>query len=114
MFDFDAEISTPTWQEAEWDEITKNHAEQEHDASRDAAIKNQGKREALANFHEERHRHRKERVAVDSTRYAILAIGLTVLGYAVRSIPWIGITLGIIALIFGLYAAYGAGMYSEM
>ena len=114
MFDFDAEISTPTWQDAEWDDITKNHAEREHDASRDAAIKNQGKREAFANFYEGRHSHRKERIAVDCSRYACLALGLTVLGYAVRSITWLGITLGIVALIFGLIAAYGAGKYSEM
>jgi hypothetical protein len=117
MFDFEKEEmqeAAPVYQYAEWDEITKNHAEREHDATRDAAIKNQGKREAFENFYEGRHSHRKERIAVDSGRYALLAIGLTVLGYAVRSISWLGITLGLIALGFGLVAAYGAGKYSEM
>lgn len=114
MFDFDAEMNTPAWQETEWDEITNNHAEREHDASRDAAIKNQGKREAFEDFYHKRYNHRKDRVAVDSARYAVLAIGLTAVGYIVRSIPWLAITLGVIALCFGLIAAYGVGKYREM
>lgn len=117
MFDFDKEEmmdETVTMTEFEWDKITSSHAEQEHDATRDAAIKNQGKREAFKNFYEGRHSHRKERIAVDSGRYALLAIGLTILGYTVRDVSWLGITLGIIALGFGLVSAYGAGKHSEM
>lgn len=117
MFDFDKEEmmeETVTMTEFEWDEITGDHAEQEHDAGRDAEIFNQGKQEASNNFYEKRRRHRKEKIAIDSARFAFLAIGLSVIGYAVRSIPGLAITLAIVALVFGLISAYGAGMYKAM
>lgn len=117
MFDIEKEEmqeATPEWETADWEKITAAHAEQEHDASRDAALKNEGKREAFEDFYYKRYIHRKDRVAVDSARYALLAIGLTAVGYIVRSIPWLSITLGVTALIFGLIAAYGAGKYREM
>lgn len=114
MFDFDAEMNTPTWQEAEWDEITNNHAEREHDASRDAAIKNQGKREAFQDFYHKRYNHRKERTAIASARYALLAIGLTAVAWLVRDLTGLAITLGVIGLCLGLTAAYGVGKYREM
>ena len=114
MFDFDAEMNTPTWQDAEWDEITKIHAEQERDTSRDASIKAQGKREAFETFYEDRHRHRKGKTAVSAAKYAVVALVLAALGGIVRSIPWVGITFGVFAVIFALISAYGAGKYSEM
>jgi hypothetical protein len=113
MFDFEKEESTPM-SEFEWDGITKAHAEQEHDASRDAAMKNQGKREAFQDFYRDRRRHRKDRVAVAATRYGLLCVGLTAVGWLVRSIPWLAITLGCIALVFGMISAVGIGKYSEM
>lgn len=117
MFDIEKEEmqeATPAWQDAEWDEITKNHANREHDAGRDAEIYEQGKREAFDGFYEERHAHRKENTAVSTARYGCAALGLAIVGYAVRCIPWLGITLGVIAMVAGLTAAYGAGKHSEM
>ena len=114
MFDFDAEMNTPAYEDANWEQITAAHAEQEHDASHDAAIKAEGKREAFQDFYKNRRRHRKDTVAVAAARYGLLCVALTVLGWLVRSIPWLAITLGLIALVFGLLSAIGIGKYSEM
>ena len=117
MFDIEKEEmqeAAPAWEDADWERITAAHAVQEHDATHDAAMKNQGKREAFQDFYHKRHIHRKDRVAVESARYALLAIGLAAVGYIVRSLPWLAIGLGSIAAIFALIAAYGAGKYREM
>ena len=78
MFDIEKEESviTAEWQDAEWDEITEAHAEQDHNAGRDAAIKAQGKREAFETFYEDRHRHRKDNTAVSAAKYAVVALVL--------------------------------------
>lgn len=117
MFDIEKEEMvkiTPDWKEADWERITHDHAAQEHDATRDADIKNQGKREAFQDFYYKRHIHRKDRVAVASARYAIIAIGLGAVAYIVRSLPWLAVTFGVIASVLALIAAYGAGKYREM
>lgn len=124
MFDFDkeeqetAESFAPCWEEAEWEKITGDHAALENHIPRDyvdpAAIKNEGKREAFSNFYEKRHQHRKDNIAVGSVRYALLSIGLTAIGYVVRSTTWLAVVLGVVALAFGLISAYGAGKHSEM
>lgn len=128
MFDFENPIDTAcedtaenpsvTFEEAEWEKITGDHAALENHIPRDhvdpTAIKNEGKKEAFNDFYEKRHQHRKENIAVGSVRYAMLAIGLTVIGYLVRSTTWLAVTLGAVALVFGLISAYGAGKHSEM
>ena len=124
MFDFEkeeqapAEEVSPDWENAEWEEITSEHADQEDYVPRDhvdpTAIKIEGKREAFSDFYAKRHQHRKDNIAVGSVRYAMLAIGLTAIGYAVRSTTWLAVTLGVVALVFGLISAYGAGKHSEM
>ena len=124
MFDFEkeeqvtAEEVSPNWENAEWEKITGDHAAQENHIPRDyvdpAAIKNEGKREAFSNFYEKRHQHRKDNIAVGSVRYALLSIGLTAIGYMVRSTTWLAVVLGVVALAFGLISAYGAGKHSEM
>ena len=124
MFDYEKEEQatteevSPDWENAEWEEITSEHADQEDYVPLEhvdpTAIKNEGKREAFSDFYAKRHQHRKDNIAVGSVRYAMLAIGLTVIGYLVRSTTWLAITLGVIALVFGLTAAFGAGKYKEM
>jgi hypothetical protein len=117
MFDIEKEEmqeAAPAYEGADWERITATHAQQEHDATHDAAMKNQGKREAFQDFYHKRRIHRKDRVAVESVRYGLLAVGLATVGYIVRSLPWLAIGLGIIALVLALIAAYGAGKYREM
>jgi hypothetical protein len=60
------------------------------------------------------HTKRKQRTGIAAARYAMLAIGLTALGWAIRDMEKLAITLGVIALVFGLIAAFGAGKYKEM
>ena len=124
MFDYEKEEQatteevSPDWENAEWEEITSEHADQEDYVPLKhvdpAVIKNEGKKEAFNDFYEKRHQHRKENIAVGSVRYAMLAIGLTAIGYVVRSTTWLAVTLGAVALVFGLISAYGAGKYSEL
>ena len=124
MFDFEKEEQAtaaevfPDWENAEWEEITSEHADREDYVPLEhvdpTAIKNEGKKEAFNDFYEKRHQHRKENIAVGSVRYAMLAIGLTAIGYVVRSTTWLAVTLGVVALVFGLFSAYGAGKHSEM
>ena len=117
MFDIEKEETqeaTPDCETADWERITAIHAEQEHDATRDAAMKNQGKREAFEDFYHKRHMHRKDRVAVDSVHYVMMAVGLASVGYIVRSIPWLAVGLAGSALVLALISAYGIGKYREM
>lgn len=117
MFDIEKEEMvkiTPDWKEADWERITHEHAAQEHDATRDANIKNQGKREAFCDFYEKRYRHRKDHIAVNATRYGLVTAAAGALSYLVRIIPWLAITMAAVALVFGLLCAFGIGKYSEM
>lgn len=103
MFDVEKEEleATPDWQKANWEQITAEHAENGLGVSSERIYRK---------IHGKHH----ERTAIASLRYAMLAIGLTAVGWLVRSIPWLAITLGIIALVFGLISAYGAGKCSEL
>lgn len=104
MFDFDKEEmmdETVTMGEFEWEEITKKHAEQGNGISADR-------------IYSKVHKKHKERIGVAAARYALLAIGLTAIGWAVRDVSWLAITLGGIALVLGLISAYGIGKYREM
>lgn len=104
MFDIEKEETqqeTPNWETADWEQITADHADDAKEVSPDR-------------IYRKAHAKRKERTAIASARYAALAIGLTVLGWAVRDITGLAITLGVIALAFGLTAAFGAGKYREM
>lgn len=89
------------WDEANWEKITGDHARNAKEISPDR-------------IYRKVHAKRKERTAIASARYAALAIGLTVLGWVVRDITGLAITLGVIALFFGLIAAFGAGKCREM
>jgi hypothetical protein len=104
MFDFDKEEmmdETIAMDEFEWEEITKKHAEEGNGISADR-------------IYSKVHKKHKERIGVAAARYALLAIGLTAIGWAVRDVSWLAITLGVIALVLGLIAAYGIGKYREM
>lgn len=115
MFDIEKEEMeevTPNWANAEWEKITENHASTEEASGRaDARLNSEATADRIYRKVSARHR---DRVCVTAIRFAMLAIGLTAVGWLVRSIPWLAITLGVIALIFGLTAAYGAGKYSEL
>ena len=115
MFDFEKEEmeeATPNWANAEWEKITDNHASTEEASGRaDARLNSEATADRIYRKVSARHR---DRVCVTAIRFAMLAIGLTAVGWLVRSIPWLAITLGVIALLFGLTAAYGAGKYSEL
>ena len=115
MFDIEKEEmeeTAPNWHDAEWDKITDNHASTEEASGRaDARLSSEATADRIYRKISARHR---DRVCVTAIRFAMLALGLTAVAWLVRSIPWLAITLGIIALIFGLTAAYGAGKYSEL
>ena len=109
MFDFEkeemqetaAEQATPAWETADWEQITHDHAEQGNGMNSDR-------------IYSKIHTKRKQRTGIAAARYAMLAIGLAALGWAVRDMEKLAITLGVIALVFGLTAAFGAGKHSEM
>ena len=107
------------WEDANWEQITENHAEAEQVSGRAdirAAADNPVamKRELFADFYEKLRERKKDRVAVASAKYAMLAIGLTAVTYLVRDMQWLAITLGAIALVFGLISAYGIGKCQQM
>lgn len=95
-----AENVTPAWETADWEQITHDHAQK---AAKKTNAKKTVKRKKI-----------KRRICVATERWAFLAIGLTALGWAVRDMEKLAITLGVIALVFGLTAAFGAGKYREM
>lgn len=104
MFDIEKEEmqeATPDWETADWEQITHDHAEQGNGMDSDR-------------IYRKIHTKRKQRTGIAAARYAMLAIGLTALGWAVRDMEKLAITLGVIALVFGLTAAFGAGKYREM
>ena len=108
MFDYEkeemqeatAEQETPEWETADWEQITHDHAQKAAKKSNAKKIK---KRKKI-----------KRRICVATERWAFLAIGLTALGWAVRDMEKLAFALVAIALIFGLFAAFGAGKYKEM
>lgn len=107
MFDIEkeeqatAEEVSPDWENAEWEEITFEHADRENHIP----CRARGSR---------RYQDQKVSTIKDSVRRAMLAIGLTAISWAVRDMEKLAITLGVIALVFGLTAAFGAGKYKEM
>ena len=98
--DPEAMEATLDWETADWEQITHNHAEK---AAKKSNAKKINKRKKI-----------KRRICVATERWAFLAIGLSALGLAVRDMEKLAITLGVIALVFGLTAAFGAGKYREM
>ena len=118
MFDYEKEEqATPkAYENADWEQITDTHASAEEASGRAGARHNveNGRREIFDNFYKKSEQRRRERTAITAVRYAMLAIGLTAVAWLVREITGLSITLGGIALIFGLTAAYGAGKYREM
>ena len=100
--------------EWEWDQVTEDHAACGNNNGRDAAIKEEGKREAFASFYEDRHQKRKDNTAVSAAKYAVGACVLAALCGIVRTIPWLAVAFGLVAFALSLIAAYGAGKYSEM
>lgn len=89
------------WDEADWEKITGDHAHNAREISPDR-------------IYRKIHAKRKERTAIASARYAALAIGLTAIGWVVRDITGLSTILCVIALFFGLIAAFGAGKCREM
>jgi hypothetical protein len=104
MFDIEKEKMqevTPDWEIADWEQITGDHARNAKEVSPDR-------------IYRKVHAKRKERTGIAAVRYAALAIGLTAIGWAVRDVTWLAVTLGAAALAFGLISAYGAGKYREL
>ena len=104
MFDFEKQEmidETVAMSEFEWEGITKKHADDAKEVSPDR-------------IYRKAHAKRKDRTGISAARYAVLAIGLTAIGWAVRDITGLAITLGVIALFFAMIAAFGAGKYREM
>jgi hypothetical protein len=95
------EQETPNWETADWEQITHDHAEN-------------GDGFSSERIYRKTHAKHKQRTGIAAARYAMLAIGLTAIGWAVRDMEKLAITLGVIALVFGLVAAFGAGKYREM
>lgn len=122
MFDFDkeeqetAETFAPCWAEGEWERITDAHAAQAQDAAdaetqaaaheRPEAVKERIYRKIYA--------RRRDRTAVTAAHYGLLAIGSAAVAWIARDLTGLAVTLGIVALVLALTAAYGAGMYHEM
>lgn len=102
--------------DAEWGQITDAHAASEEASVRACARHNaeRSRREMFDNFYEKSEQRRKERTGVTAARYAVLAIGLASVAYLVRDMTGLALTLGGIAMVLGLIAAYGAGKCREM
>ena len=105
------EEATPNWEAADWEGITDAHATAEEATGRaDARQSPEKMKERIYRKIDARHR---ERVSIAAARYAMVSIGLTAIGWIVRDITWLAVTLGIIALICGLLSSYGIGKYHE-
>lgn len=118
MFDYEkeeqatAEEVSRDWENAEWEEITDAHATAEEASGRaDARLSPEA---ATARIYRKINACRRERTAITAVRYAMLAIGLTAVAWLAREITGLSIALGVVALIFGIIAAYGAGKCHEM
>ena len=105
------EEATPNWEDADWESITDAHATAEEATGRADAHQNPEKmKERIYRKIDARHR---ERIGIAAARYAMVAVGLTAIGWIVRDITWLAATLGIVALICGLLSSYGIGKYHE-
>lgn len=105
------EEATPNWEDADWEGITDAHATAEEATGRaDARQSPEKMKERIYRKIDARHR---ERIGIAAARYAMVSIGLTAIGWIVRDITWLAVTLGIIALICGLLSSYGIGKYHE-
>ena len=105
------EEASPNWQDADWESITDAHATAEESTGRaDARQSPEAMKARIYRKIDARHR---ERIGIAAARYAMVSIGLTAIGWIVRDITWLAVTLGIIALISGLISSYGIGKYHE-
>ena len=112
MYDIEMNEATPDWQNANWEQITDAHATAEEASGRaDARCSPEA---ATDRIYRNIHARHKDRTSISAIRYAMLAIGFTAIAWLTRELTGLSITLGIIALIFGLIAAYGAGKCSEL
>lgn len=100
------------WEAADWEDITDAHATEEESSGR--ADARQNAEQVADRIYRKVHQKHKERTTIAAARYAALAIGITAVAYLCRSAPKLSIALGVVALIFGLIAAYGAGKCREM
>lgn len=107
-----SEETATDWESANWESITDAHATAEEDSGR--ADARQSPEAMKDRIYRKIDAHRRERIGVAAARYATLAIGLTAIGWIVRDMTGLAITLGLVALGFGLLAAYGIGKYHEM
>ena len=108
MFDIEKEEMqevTPTWEDAEWEQITAEHADKAKAETQEVSSER---------IYRKVHAKHRERTAISAIRYAFLAVGLTVIGWAAKDVTWLAATLGVFALVFALIAAYGIGKYREM
>ena len=104
MFDIEKEEmqqEAPNWETADWEQITHDHAEN-------------GDGFSSERIYRKTHAKHKQRTGIAAARYAVLAVGLSALGWAVRDMEKLAFALVLIALVFGLIAAFGAGKYREM
>ena len=105
------EEATPNWEVADWEGITDTHATAEEASGRaDARQSPEKMKERIYRKIDARHR---ERIGIAAARYAMVSIGLIIIGWIVRDITWLAVMLGIIALICGLLSSYGIGKYHE-
>lgn len=136
MFDFEkeemAEVSkevTPSWENAEWEEVCNNpqhQAEAAERAARAADMENQREtmdaqhqqacEELFGNFYEKEYRRRRERTLVKALRYGALAVGCGLLTYVCckHSISWLAWLLGSAGVVFSTISGYGFGVAHEM
>ena len=102
----------------EWDNIVNDPSRME---AADVRIAQENQRRAdkemlLCEFHQKNEVRRKKRVEIEACRYACgaLATGLVAYFVGAGGVDWLAWTLGSVAAVIALIAAYGFGKVYEM
>lgn len=122
MFDFDkeeqetAETFAPCLVEGEWERITDTHAAQAENAveAETQAAAHESPEAVKERIYRKIYARRRDRTAVTAAHYGLLAVGSAAVAWIARDFTGLAVTLGIVALVLALTAAYGAGKYHEM
>lgn len=104
------EVNAPTWDDADWENITSNHAAKAPDAPNERSYTQFD----MNRVYKKARTNRRERTGIRAVRYAMVAVGFAALAYLTREISWLAVALGGVSVCTGLISAYGIGRYHEM
>ena len=110
MEEYIPEEKVPTWDDADWENITSNHAAKAPDAPNERSYTQFD----MNRVYKKARTNRRERTGIRAARYAMVAVCLAALAYFTREISWLAVALGGVSVCTGLISAYGIGRYHEM